>query len=488
MEEEKQQIVIPENFRSIIGDFTNDLSNTYPEYSYLWIKWGSPDLKEEELKDLFQYITTIYPERFFDILYQNDDIFKLDNKVNVYFLPNVDFKLLFHCENVTENTRKAIWKYLQLILFMVVNSIKSKSNFGNAKDLFDGIDEKELQEKLEETMKGITQFFSHFENESSSEGETKDKKGEQEEFEEEFLKNTEKMFENMKEIPGMAGMPNMDSFKKSFEFGKNGKGMPEMPKPEDLHEHLKGLFDGKIGKLAKEMAEEISEDMSELLGGDKGNIKSSQDVLKNLMKNPKKMMDLVKLVGDRLKSKMDSGEISQEEIMKEASDLIGKMKGGGMGGMGGEDNDMFKNMLNQMKDMDLKGMAGLAGMAGMGGMGKNARIDKNKLNNMIKQQTYKEKLRERYEKKKLASLIETSILTEKKNGFVEKTADDNYIFKLGNEKQEKSFIKQHEEKNIDTIMNELNLTNDCIATPFNSKKTNSDKTTSDKKGKKKVKK
>ena len=259
-------------------------------------------------------------------------------------------------------------------------------------------------------------------------------------------------------------------------MGKSGQGIPD---PEKIHEHLKGLFDGKIGKLAKEMAEEISEDMSDLFGEEKNNIKSSQDVLKNMMKNPKKMMDLVKLIGDKLKSKMDSGEISQEEIMKEASELIGKMKGGGGDG-GGEENDLFKNLLNQMKGFkgnDLKGLSELAGMAGMGGLGglgglgKNTRIDKNKLNNMIKQQTFKEKMRERYEKKKLASLIESNI-AEKKKGIIEKTDNNNFVFKIENETQEKSFIHKDQEKQIDAIMNELNLTNDCITTPQPNKKVN----------------
>ena len=161
-----EKIEIPENFRSIIGDFTNDLSITFPEYSYLWLKWGSPGLKEEELIELFGYVSTVYPERFFDILYQNEDIFKMESTMNVHFLPNVDFKLLYHCENITEKTKKAIWNYLQLILFTITNSIKNKSTFGNTKNMFEGIDEKELQEKLEDTIKNITKFFSNLNEES----------------------------------------------------------------------------------------------------------------------------------------------------------------------------------------------------------------------------------------------------------------------------------------------------------------------------------
>ena len=37
-------------------------------------------------------------------LYQNNDIFNADSEINTTFLPNVDFKLLFNCEGVSENT------------------------------------------------------------------------------------------------------------------------------------------------------------------------------------------------------------------------------------------------------------------------------------------------------------------------------------------------------------------------------------------------
>ena len=143
---------IPENFRNIINDFICDLSTTFPEYSHLWLKWGSPDLPESELEYLFEYLREVFPERFFDILYQNDDIFKPSSEVNTCFLPDIDFKILFNCENVSDKTHKALWKYMQLILFTIVNSVKDKTNFGDAANLFDGIDENELHEKLQDTI------------------------------------------------------------------------------------------------------------------------------------------------------------------------------------------------------------------------------------------------------------------------------------------------------------------------------------------------
>ena len=95
---------------------------------------------------------------------------------------------------------------------------------------------------------------------------------------------------------------------------------------EDLHGHLKGLFDGKIGSLAKEMAEEISKDLGTLLGEDGENITSTQDFLKKMIRNPKKLMDLMKTVSAKLNDKMKSGDISQDDLMKEAGEWMGKMK------------------------------------------------------------------------------------------------------------------------------------------------------------------
>ena len=142
-----------DNFKSIIHDFTVDLTTTFPEFSHFWTKWTNAT--DEEYKTLFEYCTTVFPERFFDVMYQNAEIFDLKNDTNVKFLPNVDFKILFNCEGVSDGTKKTIWKYLQLLLFNTIGSIDDKSKFGDAASIFDGIDENTLQDKLKETMEGL---------------------------------------------------------------------------------------------------------------------------------------------------------------------------------------------------------------------------------------------------------------------------------------------------------------------------------------------
>lgn len=340
------------NFKTIIHDFTVDLGITFPEFSHFWSKWTSTN--DDEYKTLFEYCMTVLPERFFDIVYQNADIFDLNNETNVYFLPDVNFKLLYNCEGVSENTKKTIWKYLQLLLFNVIGSIDDKSKFGDAANIFDGIDENVLHDKLKETMTGLGDFFKKMEGEEKHE----------------------------------------------FTFdAKDG-----LPNLEEVNTHLNGIFDGKIGKLAKEIAEEISGDFNDMVGDT--NDGTTQDVLKNLMKNPKKMMGLVKKVGDKLTHKMDSGEISKDEIMKEAGDIMARMKE--MGGGTEKLNELFKQFA-----------------------GKGMHMDTNAMVRMTKQSETKERMRKKMEEKRNERFI------------IEKGREpNNFIYRVPGEEQERSLTQQ----------------------------------------------
>ena len=385
-------IEIPSNFITVISDFTNDLTTTFPEYSDNW-KHFSISMNEETTMDLYKHCMKVYPERFFDILYQSDSIFSQESDANVYFLPNMDFKVLYNSEGVTENIRKTIWKYLQLILFTVVGSVKDKTTFGESMDMFQGIDENELQEKLTETMSGLTDFFKNMESNEKSEGEQSEAEG------------------------------------SSRPSGFNMEGMPNL---ENMQEHLQGLFNGKIGSLAKEMAEEISGEFTELLGDNAENA-NPQDVMKKLMKNPTKIMGLMKTVTSKLDAKMKSGEISREEIMKEAGDLLGKMKESA----GGADmTEMFTKMAKSM-----------------GGLGKNMRMDTNAINRIVKSSKMKENITKNQEIKKEKELEKMKLMAEdqrKRAEYQEKLIakysleqkeGNNMVFKFdGETQQERSYI------------------------------------------------
>jgi hypothetical protein len=133
----------PEEFNKIINDFTNDILITFPEYSGIIGRWWNRPVENEELIEkrkqtevlfVFKHCTKVFPERFFDILYQNTDIFSEQSEINTEFLPGIVFKQLWNCE-ISDNTRTTIWKYLQLILFSIIGSVKSTSDLGDTAKL-----------------------------------------------------------------------------------------------------------------------------------------------------------------------------------------------------------------------------------------------------------------------------------------------------------------------------------------------------------------
>ena len=352
----------PEKFSAVILDLIHDLNNTFPEYSSLWKEYHA-ETSSEEWSTLYQYCLTVYPERFFDILYQDDKLFMNDNnKDNTMFLPNVDFKMLYYAQDVTSKTQDSIWKYLQLILFTIVGKVKDKAQFGNSAYLFDGIAEDDLVEKITNAMSGIEEFFVNT-----------DFKGNQEETE------------------GDEGQKEANHTER------------DIPSPDDLHNHLKGLFGGKLGSMAKELMEELTEDIEETLGINPNEFNENSkpiDLIKKLMKNPDKFMNLIKKIQGKFQDKMKSGDLTEDELMKEAADMLKKMKD-----LGGNSNDMHEMFKNITKNMGgVRGMGGGAGgmadmMESMAEMMGGAKTGNNN-DRASKLQSTRDRLRAKVEKSK----------------------------------------------------------------------------------------
>ena len=177
---------ITDEFKKVIKDFVVDIQNTFPEYQ-LFIKkwWKSVDdfaeitdgdernqklakAEEASIKLLFHFCKKKYPPRFFDILYQNDEIFSEDTEIDTEFLPHIYFKDLWQFD-VSEQTRSTIWKYLQLITFSIVGNINDKEAFGDTAKLFEAINNDDFKSKLEETLSNISEMFTKA-NENNTEG------------------------------------------------------------------------------------------------------------------------------------------------------------------------------------------------------------------------------------------------------------------------------------------------------------------------------
>jgi hypothetical protein len=135
------------------------------------------------------------------------------------------------------------------------------------------------------------------------------------------------------------------------------------------------MMNGKIGEIAKEIAQETSNDFG-----------NPEDFMNSIMKDPSKMMGLVKNVGSKLEGKLKNSDLKEEDMMKEASDIMNQMK----------DMPGLKDM---MKNIDMKGMM-------------------NKMEQVQKQNDTKERMR-----KKMQKNMEQREL--------EKTSTGDYVFQKG---------------------------------------------------------
>lgn len=312
---------IPEEFTKVLTDFIRDLKTTFPEYEPFISKWWKDKehfsniaheddrmqayekAHEKSVKLLFSFCQKKFPPRFFDILYQNADIFKEDSDIDTEFLPKIHFKNLWQCD-ISDKTKETIWKYLQLIMFSIVGTLENKDAFGDTAKLFEAINDDEFKSKLEETLSNMQGIFDGSGNFANAEG-----------------------------VP-------------------EGINMENIPNAETIQDHISGMLDGKIGQLAREIAEDAAANL-DIDFDDATDVKS---VFQKLMKNPTKLMGLVKNVGSKLDSKMKSGELKESELIAEATEIMNKMKG-----MPGMDN--IQSMLGKM------GMGGMGGMGGKMNMG-----------------------------------------------------------------------------------------------------------------------
>ncbi len=263
---------VPDKFIQFYQEFTNDLYTTFPE------------LREVPLgttEEVYAYCLDLYPKVFFDVLYENETFFDVPR----FMLPGIDFKILMEDATITEKTKKTIWKYLQLILFAVLEQVENKESFGDTSKLFEAIHQEDLHKKIMETMGEMKDLFTPQEGVSG-----------------------ENAFED----------------------------------PEKIKSHLEGLMDGKIGSLAKEIAMEATKEL--------GDVEDKDEFMKQLMKNPTKIMELVKNIGTTLETKIKKGDLKESELLEEAAEIMKKMTM--MPGM--------KEMMSKMGmggKMDFKGMS-----------------------------------------------------------------------------------------------------------------------------------
>ena len=110
----------------------------------------------------------------------------------------------------------------------------------------------------------------------------------------------------------------------------------EVPGESELDDMLSGLMGGGIGDIAKEVAKDLD---IEKMFGDVDENSNPMELMAQMM-NPEKMGSIFNNINSVMEKKMESGELSQEGLKREAEGMMGKM---------GE-NPMFKNMMQGMSE------------------------------------------------------------------------------------------------------------------------------------------
>ena len=417
---------ISPEFQTIILDFLRDIDCSFPEYhetlaKYLGYSHEMKPMPDELYIELYTHCREVYPVRFFDILYKNEALFAYNMEDNSTghstghsavsdasresgagsagatnnatgadkaqasdassaggasnMLPGVDFREIWATEDLAENTKDIIWKYLQLILFSIVNNLSDMGSFGDTAKLFEAIDDSELKTKLEEVIGEMGSMFGNAEAGAAAEGGAAGAAAEAAGMSDKFTDFMNEAFSGASAGATGATGPTPP---------------PNMPDASSIHEHLSGILNGKIGKLAKEIAEETAAD----LNLDMENETTMKGVFQQLLKNPGKLSGIIKSVGTKLDSKLKSGELKESEIMQEASELMSKMKN-----MPGMNN--LASMLSKM-GMNMPGMGG-------GGGGKvNFGAMQSQLNKNMKQSQMRERLLKKVQDKQAAAAAAAS--------------------------------------------------------------------------------
>ena len=340
--------------------------------------------------NLLLYCLQIYPKYFFEILYKNNKLFELNNNVNycknyqendnnekdsnepkeynTFFLPNIDFKILFKDDSISDKTRDTLWNYLQLILITIVSNIETENTFGDTAKLFEAIESDKLFDQFSSIIDNFKNMYSNIDNSDISEN---------------------SMF---------------NDFKNLFDLSSNIDNIPDI---SNIQNHLNGILDGKIGKLAAELSSDLYEglDMTDFENTDHKNI---NDVYKTLFKNPGKLFNIISKMGEKIDKKIKSGELSQKEIIEESTKMFGSLTNNDISGTNG---------LQIFKDM----------MEGFANTNKN--FNKSAFNNMMDREKMKSKMRDKLNKKdKNNESINEN--TEKKENNVDEEKMKNNLFDL----------------------------------------------------------
>ena len=261
---------------------------------------------------------------------KNLNIYLYDKKIKnlnflssqrIFILKNLDFKILFESEDLSDESREKMWEYIQT-LFVLGESIISDS------------------ERIKKLVKNFKRLREPVDGEDNAEAQEAKEENEPDQEDEQILNMLKNLSERNQNTP--------------------------------LDENM--FKDGMIGKLAQELSEELDIEKMGLNINEDSNVDS---IFSNLLSgdNPMKFMNLIQTVGQKIQTKMDENGLDQEQLVNEATSMMSNLQGG---------NSMFDNILKQASSMAGQGVPP-ASSAGSGNQGSSGNATRDRLRRKLEQ-------------------------------------------------------------------------------------------------------
>ena len=270
---------MPANFENTYKEFLGELKATFPEYS-------TALTFAESVPDIAERFTEIWRPRVSAVASMSSSVF---DGTGVELVPGFVMTSRLWSE-ISENTQKAIWKYISTLLLLAAQKDKAFFDLsGFAMDM----------EKMMEMLKGGGEGLGG-------------------------LGNLGDLFEKLSKMADTFGFKDISGAAGKFKI-------PER------------MFKGHIARIAQELVAEIKpEDFGispEMM--DTNDPKAVFTVLQEVFsQKPEMLMSIAQKIANKLKTKFQRGEIKREEIIAEAEELMKEFS----------ENDAFSELFSGLRE------------------------------------------------------------------------------------------------------------------------------------------
>lgn len=264
-----------QTFNTTLNDLINNLQKCYPQET----KNVTIITELNDTRPLQKFMKSI-----------GEDVNKISVKDETFFdcertCLDCDLSQIWKSNKTNEQNKDVIWKFMQTLV-LIGTTVRSKSK--SLEDFFENFSD----DKMFDDVEGVqTQMMNIVQK---------------------LLEENDEILENN----------NSDSDSANNEENSDNDDNGEDGDPTSKYEEM--FKNTKIGNLAKEIAQDI--DMSSF-ENDIGNMESPDisSIMQKLVGGGG-LKNLVQSVAQKLKNKMESGDVNQEELVGEVSEMMEKMK------------------------------------------------------------------------------------------------------------------------------------------------------------------